>query len=142
MINSRNILIGVTFTTKWHKKYVDILKDKCIDILKNNYNVTIMEYPVSGSYELIHGCLYLSQNKCDAIIAIGILLKSETDHYKYTSLAVTKGLVDIQIKYEIPIINGILNVKTEQQMIDRTEKKCTANDWAKIAIDLSYKKLN
>ncbi len=129
--------IGITYTKTWHNKYVNILKEKCIEGLKkSSEKIEIIEHAVSGSYELISGAQYLCAKGCDSIIAIGILLKNETDHYEYVSQAVFTGLVMLQVQEKVPIINGILNCREEQQFKDRTEgNKCTAENWPIAAIE-------
>ena len=47
-----------------------------------NENIKISWVP--GSFELVYGCKELSKQNLDAIIAIGCVIKGETDHYDFT----------------------------------------------------------
>lgn len=59
----------------------------------------------------------------DLIICCGSLLKGITDHYEYTSLGVMQGLIDLQIKWGISIVNGIFNCTSEEQIISKCKSE-------------------
>ena len=69
--------------------------------------------------------------KFDSIIAIGAVIKGKTDHYYNVSKESYRGLMDISLKYEIPIINGILTVNKEKQALKRIKN---GESYAKSAI--------
>lgn len=57
---------------------------------------------------------------CDAVICVGLLLKGETLHFEVLSHSTCQGLMDIQLRTGVPIVNGVLNCFSEEQ----AEKRC------------------
>ena len=58
-------------------------------------------------------------NVAIAFIALGCIVKGETDHDKYISNAVANGLVNVSIKYNKPVIFGVLTTNSINQALDR-----------------------
>lgn len=79
---------------------------------------------VPGSYELTFGAQRLAQHPgIDAVICIGCVIKGETKHDEYISHAVAQGLTQVGLKYEKPVIFGVLTPNTHQQALDRAGGK-------------------
>lgn len=75
---------------------------------------------VPGSYELTLGAqLMAERNEFDAIICIGVVIQGETKHFDFICEAVGQGLTNLNIKYNLPIIFGVLTPNTLQQALDR-----------------------
>ena len=55
------------------------------------------------------------QKRGDAIIAIGVILKGETNHADNLSRSVTDALQRIAISHGIPVINAVLSFDDENQ---------------------------
>ncbi len=90
------------------------------DVIENN----IMRLNVPGSFELIYGCKHLlKKGKFDAIIAIGCVIQGETKHFDFVCEAVSQGIKDLNIQYDIPTIFCVLTDNTLQQSIDRSGGK-------------------
>ena len=60
-----------------------------------------------------------SQKKTDAIIALGLILKGQTDHAENLSRSVTEALQHIALEHGIPVLNGVLSVENETQAQER-----------------------
>jgi 6,7-dimethyl-8-ribityllumazine synthase len=76
---------------------------------------------VSGSFEIPYGCLsLLTQEKPDAIVTLGVIVKGETDHDQYIANAVAQGIIRLMTKYETPISFGVVTVNTLEQAIARS----------------------
>jgi len=68
-------------------------------------------YKVDGAWELIYKINQLSTtDNIDKFIAIGVIVKGDTDHYEYISNGVVDGLVNLTIHNNIYIANCVLNV--------------------------------
>ena len=64
----------------------------------------------------------LSKNdSIDKFVAIGVIIKGDTDHYEYISKGVVDGLINLTIKNNIYIANCVLNVLNIDQAIARTK---------------------
>ncbi|MFA4891455.1 MAG: 6,7-dimethyl-8-ribityllumazine synthase [Candidatus Gracilibacteria bacterium] len=60
--------------------------------------------------------------KPDVVIALGVVIKGETSHYDYVCSETFRGLMDVQLKLETPIIFGILTCKNKKQAQKRASK--------------------
>ncbi|QIQ42025.1 MAG: 6,7-dimethyl-8-ribityllumazine synthase [Buchnera aphidicola (Microlophium carnosum)] len=84
----------------------------------------ILKVYVPGTYEIPTVASYIASSaKCDAIIAIGTIIKGETDHFKYISHDTSSSLSKISTKYFLPITLGILTTKNIEQSIERSGTK-------------------
>ena len=82
----------------YYKEISDNLLKGSIKELKKNGYKKIMIKKVSGAFEIP---IAISQNikKFHAFIALGCIIKGQTDHYYFISQAVTNGLMDLSIKF-------------------------------------------
>lgn len=77
-------------------------------------NIRVVEVP--GGFEIPFGCLKLLQkNKPDAIIALGCIIKGETDHDVYIANAVSYGITQLSLQYKIPIAFGVITTNNLKQ---------------------------
>ena len=80
----------------------------------------IQKVYVPGSYELSYGSQIFAQKpEIDAVIAIGCVIQGETKHNDYINHAVAGGLTEVSLKYNKPVIFGVLTPNTHQQALDR-----------------------
>ena len=64
----------------------------------------VYDYVVDGAWELIYKINQLSSNdSIDKFIAIGVIVKGNTDHYEYISKSVADGLINLTIHKNIYI---------------------------------------
>jgi 6,7-dimethyl-8-ribityllumazine synthase len=79
---------------------------------------------VPGSYEvpLIARNLAASK-KYAAIIALGAIIRGETDHYDHVAAEASRGIAKAAQETGIPIIFGILTCDTLEQAINRAGAK-------------------
>ncbi|MBU1119238.1 6,7-dimethyl-8-ribityllumazine synthase [Patescibacteria group bacterium] len=79
---------------------------------------------VPGALEIPQASLKIMRNhELDAIIALGCVIKGETAHFEYVSKESMRGIMDITLGLEMPIINGILTCYTVDQALDRVYRK-------------------
>src|SRR5688500_4283162 len=84
----------------------------------------ILDHQVPGSFELPLAAQFLFEiAHIDAVICIGCLVKGETDHYHYIADAVSKGILNVSIKYNKPAGFGVLTVDNIEQAQDRAGGK-------------------
>jgi 6,7-dimethyl-8-ribityllumazine synthase len=55
----------------------------------------------------------------DAVILIGCVIQGETRHFDFICQGVTQGAVDLNLKYNMPFIFGVLTTDNQQQALDR-----------------------
>lgn len=84
----------------------------------------IVRWNVPGSFELVFGSKkMLETQKVDAVIAIGSVIRGETSHFDYVCGATAKGIKDLNVKFDVPVIFCVLTDDTLQQSIDRSGGK-------------------
>ena len=95
----------------------NLLKGSINELKKNGYKNIKIKF-VSGAFEIPN---IISRNikKFDAFIALGCIIKGETDHYYFISQNVTSGLMKISIDSKIPIGFGILTCNNLKQAKNR-----------------------
>jgi 6,7-dimethyl-8-ribityllumazine synthase len=84
----------------------------------------IITYTVPGSFELTSGADLLLKNlKLDAVICLGCVIQGETRHFDFICNAVANGISNVALKYNKPVIFGVLTTDNQQQAIDRAGGK-------------------
>jgi len=85
---------------------------------------SINVYWVPGSLEIpvVAGAV-IKKKKPDVIIAIGAIIRGETDHYNVVMSEANKGIAQLSLSSGIPIINAILTCDNVDQAIDRAGVK-------------------
>lgn len=111
--------------------------EKCrLELLKygvKKQNITFVRVP--GSLEIPFVAAQFARKKsCGVIIALGVIIKGETDHYTYVCKETYRGLMNINLEACIPVIFGILTVKTRKQAIERI---CKGRDFARNALKMA-----
>ncbi len=85
-------------------------------------NIKIISVP--GSYEIPLACQKLAQaKKYNGIIALGCVIKGETDHYYHISSEASRGIMEVMLKYSLPIGFGVITTNTLKQAKNRSGKK-------------------
>jgi 6,7-dimethyl-8-ribityllumazine synthase len=112
----------VIVVADWNETVTYALRDGAYQTLikygAQETNIHIASVP--GSYELSFGAqFYAKKIDVDAVICIGCVIQGETKHNDYINHAVAQGLTNVSLKYEKPVIFGVLTPNTEQQAIDR-----------------------
>ena len=78
---------------------------------------------VPGSFELVYGAKIAARSKPSAIICIGSIIKGETKHFDFVSQTVSNGIMDLNIKLDIPVVFGVLTDNNMQQATNRSGGK-------------------
>ena len=98
----------------WNQDLTDNMVSECLKTLKE-YGLKPVSIRVSGSFELIAATKQAFLQKLDAVIALGVVLRGETPHFEYVSMAVTNGLTQIAADSGKPIGFGVLTCDNHEQ---------------------------
>ena len=98
----------------WNQDLTDNMMSECLKTLKE-YGLKPVSIRVSGSFELIAATKQAFLQKFDAVIALGVVLRGETPHFEYVSMAVTNGLTQIAADSGKPIGFGVLTCDNHGQ---------------------------
>jgi 6,7-dimethyl-8-ribityllumazine synthase len=63
----------------------------------------------------------LARAGCDAVVALGCVIKGETAHFEYVSNRAMQGIAAISERHGIPVTCGILTTYDEAQAIARSQ---------------------
>ncbi|MDT2522441.1 6,7-dimethyl-8-ribityllumazine synthase [Enterococcus raffinosus] len=81
-------------------------------------------YWVPGAFEIPFITKKLVQtNKYDGVITLGAVIRGATTHYELVSNEVAKGVAQIGLNSDIPVMFGILTTETIEQAIERAGTK-------------------
>ena len=84
----------------------------------------IIRKNVPGSFELTLAAQWMAQEEeIDAVICLGCVIHGETRHFDFICDAVANGLTEVGLKFNKPVIFGVLTPNTFQQAIDRAGGK-------------------
>ena len=84
----------------------------------------IMRTDVPGSYELTTAAQWVAQKSdIDCVICLGCVIQGETRHFDFICDAVAQGIKDVSLKYDKPVIFGVLTTDNKQQALDRAGGK-------------------
>ncbi|CEO25672.1 MAG: 6,7-dimethyl-8-ribityllumazine synthase [Paeniclostridium sordellii] len=97
---------------------LDGLKRHGVD--ENNIDVAW----VPGAFEIPLIAKKMAKNeKYDAIICLGAVIKGSTPHFDYVCAEVSKGIASVSLSSEKPVIFGVLTTDTIEQAIERAGTK-------------------
>ncbi|MGH3414101.1 MAG: 6,7-dimethyl-8-ribityllumazine synthase [Marmoricola sp.] len=74
---------------------------------------------VPGSFELPVVARALAETGCDAVVALGVVIRGGTPHFEYVCTAATEGLSRVALDTGTPIGFGLLTCDTEEQALER-----------------------
>jgi 6,7-dimethyl-8-ribityllumazine synthase len=135
-------------TAEWNSEITHALRDACLYTLVECGvpESSITNITVPGAFELPMGAKMLLEYRMpDAIICLGCIIKGETRHDDYIASAVAKGLMDVSLEHDTPVVFGVLTTENEAQARDRAggkhgnkgvEAAITAIKMVSLALDL------
>ncbi len=105
---------------------VNKLEGAAIDTLKRHGtdpgNIDV--YYVPGAHELpLLAQRVAASGKYEAIIALGAVIKGSTAHFDVVVNEQAKGLGQVALKYDIPVITGVLTTNSIEQAVERAGTK-------------------
>ena len=85
-------------------------------------SITVPVYRVPGAFEIPVCAKHLIENNTnDAIIALGVIIKGETDHADLVGSSVTTSLQNLALANNIPIIHEVLLTENREQAVERCQ---------------------
>lgn len=74
---------------------------------------------VPGTFELAVVAGALATSGCDAIVALGVVVRGGTPHFDFVCSSATQGLTRVALDHGVAVGFGVLTCDTEQQALDR-----------------------
>lgn len=123
--NAKSFRFGIV-VSEWNSDITENLLKGAIDTLIEHGTLeeNILVQWVPGSFELIFGCnQMLKIEDLDAVIAIGNVIRGETEHFTFVCEGVTQGIKDLNLTHDVPTVFCVLTDNNKQQSIDRSGGK-------------------
>ena len=138
-MNKPNIILVISM---FHETIATSLESSAKKYLKfminDKYEPKI--YHVASEVEIPLACQRIfKKDHPDAIVALGSVIKGETDHYDYVCKMVSQGCMQVSLQANKPIGFGILTTHTKQQALARISEE---NDKAVETVDTILDFLN
>ncbi|OHX65378.1 6,7-dimethyl-8-ribityllumazine synthase [Flammeovirga pacifica] len=112
--------------SEYNPKITDSLHGAVVEtLLKEGASErNIYREDVPGAFELTFGAQLMAQiEEVDAVICLGCVIQGETKHFDFICDAVAHGVTNVSLKYNKPVVFGLLTPNTEQQAFDRAGGK-------------------
>jgi len=98
----------------------------CLDALRRHgaseENLEVTWVPGSFEIPLIAKKMARS-GQYNAVICLGAVIRGDTPHFNYVSAEVSKGIAQVMLETEIPVLFGVLTTDSLEQAIERAGNK-------------------
>jgi 6,7-dimethyl-8-ribityllumazine synthase len=138
-LDATNLRIGV-LVSRFNEFITEQLATGALQVLEKHgcthENVTFVKVP--GAWELAVVAKALAP-QCDALIALGAVIRGDTPHFEFVARGVTDGLNQVSLESGVPIAFGVLTTDNMQQAMDRAGGKSgnKGAEAAEVAIELA-----
>ena len=79
---------------------------------------------VPGAFEIpLIASKMAKAGKYDAVICLGSVIRGSTSHYDYVCSEVSKGIANVSLSSDIPVMFGVLTTENIEQAIERAGSK-------------------
>jgi 6,7-dimethyl-8-ribityllumazine synthase len=116
-VDATGLVVGVV-AARWHGDLVDHMLARAVEAAKACLVADVVVVRVAGSVELPVVAQALA-NRCDAVVALGVVIRGATAHFDYVCRSVTDGLTRVALDTGRPVAHGVLTVDSVEQARDR-----------------------
>lgn len=122
---SNNIKVGI-IASRFNEIITNKLLGGAIDGLKR-HDVKEEDIDVAwvpGAFEIpLVAKKMATSGKYDAVICLGAVIRGATTHYDYVCSEVSKGIANVSLASEIPVMFGVITTENIEQAIERAGSK-------------------
>lgn len=126
MANNVHIALIVSLFNRF---LTERLEKKCIAALVEGGipSLAIEVFHVPGAFEIPLACQRLARTgEYDVLIALGVIIKGDTHHFELVANECARGVMEVMLKYDIPIVFEVLAGDAEDM-----EKRAADNEYNK-----------
>jgi len=125
LVNASEYRIAIV-VSEYNEQITFALRDGAVETLKKHgvkeKNIFIELVP--GAYELPLGAKWMfEKKKADAVLALGCVIKGDTDHDIYINNSVSQALINLGPETKAPFSFGVITPNNLQQAKDRAGGK-------------------
>jgi 6,7-dimethyl-8-ribityllumazine synthase len=138
-LDASHLTIGVV-VSRFNEFITEQLAKGALEVLEKrgctSENIRLVKVP--GAWELSFAAKLLARG-CDAIVAIGAVVRGDTPHFEYVARGAANGLNQVSLETGVPIAFGVLTTNDLQQAMDRAGGKSgnKGAEAAEVAIELA-----
>jgi 6,7-dimethyl-8-ribityllumazine synthase len=138
-LDASGLRIGV-IVSRFNEFITEQLAKGALEVLQKHgcrsENIHFVKVP--GAWELPIAAKHLVP-RCDAIVALGAVVRGDTPHFDYVAGGAADGLQRVSLDSGVPIAFGVLTTDTMQQAMDRAGGKSgnKGSEAAEVAIELA-----
>ncbi len=126
--NSKYAILVSRFNEFINKKLLEGAVDCLVRHGAKDDEIVVIRVP--GAFELpIAAQKTANLKKYDAVICLGTVIRGATPHFDYISAEVSKGIANVGLKSDKPVIFGVLTTDSIEQAIERAGTKIGNKGW-------------
>ena len=121
----KSLNVGIVYS-RFNEPVVKKLLNSCVDqvILEGIDENHILKKEVPGALEIpMMINAYATKKKFDVLIGVGAVIRGETYHFEVVSDQSANGLMQVQLRHNIPVINAIITTNSGEEAFARTKIK-------------------
>lgn len=129
-------------TSRFNSEITDKLETGALDWIRANVkeDLDIVSLRVPGAVEIPLACKALFDDGCEAVVAVGCVIRGDTSHYDVVCNSVERGVTHLMLEYGRPIGFGVITTENDQQAEDRAGGKLgnKGAEAAEVAFEMMY----
>lgn len=94
---------------------------------------------VPGAFEIpLMAQKMVKSGRYDAVICLGAVIRGATSHYDLVANEAAKGIAQVSLEHEVPLVFGVITTDTIEQAIERAGSKAgnKGSEAASVAIEM------
>ena len=124
----RFAVVGARFNSIFADRLVEGAVDALISHGALEKNVSVVRVP--GSFEIPLAAEKLAKSgQFEAVIAVGVLIRGETDHYELVAKELAAGLSRAMAESGVPVTFGVVAAENMEQAMARSGAKAGNKGW-------------
>jgi 6,7-dimethyl-8-ribityllumazine synthase len=113
IVDATGLRLGIVLT-RWNADIVGLMLDRALLAAERCGVLDPVVVQVAGAVELPVVAQELAR-QCDAVVALGAVIRGGTPHFDYVCRSVTDGLTRVALDERVPVGNGVLTCDTVEQ---------------------------
>nr|WP_196791919.1 6,7-dimethyl-8-ribityllumazine synthase [Motilibacter deserti] len=105
---------------RWHEEIMGGLLDGALTALSHCKVEDPVVVRVPGTFELPVAASRMARSGCEAVVALGVVIRGGTPHFDYVCSAATSGLTQVSVETGVPVGFGVLTCDDEEQAYARS----------------------
>jgi 6,7-dimethyl-8-ribityllumazine synthase len=117
---------------RFNNFFTDKLRDGAIDCLVRHGTPieSISVTYVPGSFEIPPVAAKLARSgRFDAVVCLGAIIRGDTPHFEYVASEAAKGVAQVAMNANVPVIFGIVTADNLEQAVERSGTKAGNKGW-------------